>query len=654
MAIEISSSDVSAAEEFLADLLEQNIEDGRFTEGTALRDLAVKGLAFIHAYMKKENSNVKTLQSLLNITDLSDSEDPDQDRTVGAAVDALMSNWFITRKTGRFSRGTLQVRVSRRQDYVIPRNQRFLYSRNRAFFLDTDSASDLVVPATDLQAFITPQGEVAYYIMTLRLVAARTGSDYDVSPGEWQSPGTFSPYIVGGSNPEKFAGGAAQESTTDLIDRSNSAIAERSLINERTIDATLRERFGELNRLQVIGFGDAEMLRDLITEYAADLTMHVGGHYDVYLELPVTERVYEGVLGGTFARPDGVANVFRDGTVADWTATSVQVGDIIRIAAGLPEAPKDFTIREILSTELRVSEGRPFSEATDETASNVDYFIYRPLFGTDYQVMPAVGVNTTGITSRSVATSGRILLPGSPVYDILDVAIIDPDTGDPNINGADNFVHFPVRQNVAPFLTVEPELLNFQVINPEPGTSQSSQQFMELLLPASYDGKTVRVTYETLSGYSSVDQFMKDRFERILVSSSLGRGFHPVYLNFRVRYSLKPTATGTVDNIALRQTLVSFINEFSPNDVIDTSDIVAEVRKFSADIGIVYPLTITYDLISPDGNLVQFQSTDVVEVTTAKVVTDDAPYFTKPVDLGLTDRVIRYRTTYSRVTVEQV
>lgn len=654
MAIEISSDDVTAAESFLASLLEQNIEDGRFTEGTALRDLAVKGLAFIHSYMKKENATVQTLQSLLNINNLATTSDPQQDRTVSTAVDSLLSNWFLTRKVGRFSRGTLQVRVSRQQDYVIPNDQRFVYSRNVSFFLDTSTTDDLVVPASDLQPFIDTEGNTQYYIMTLRLVAARTGDAFNVSPAEWQSPGTFSPYIQGASNVEKFSGGAAKETTSDLIIRANSAIAERSLINERSIAATLQERFGELNRLQVIGMGDPEMYRDLITEYAAELTMHAGGHYDVYVELPITQATFEGVLGGSFTRPDGIVNIFRDGTITDWTATSVQVGDIIRIASGLPEAPKDFTIREVLPSELRVSEERPFSEVLDGTGSFADYFIYRPLFGADYQVLPAVGVNTTGVTANTVINSGRILLPGNPVYDTIDVAVINPDPGDVYANGADGFVHFPSRQNDTPFLPIDPVDLNYQVVSANIGTTQSSVQFVELLLPDTYDGKTVRVTYDTIAGYSAIDEYLKDRFERILASNPLAKGFHPVYLSFAANFSMKPTATSVVDTVALRQSLVDFINEFSPNDVIDTSDIVAHIREYSSDIGTVYPLIINYTLYSPDGNVVQFATEDIVSVSTDKVDEDDADFFQEPSELGISDRVIRYLTTFDRVSVEQI
>lgn len=654
MAIEISSTDVSEAEAFLATLLEENIEDGRFTEGTALRDLAVKGLAFIHAYMQKENETVRTLQSLRNITNLGTSTDPNLDRAVSSAVDALLSNWFITRKTGTFARGVLYVRVSRRQDYVIPSTTRFLYTRDLSFFLDSDTATDIIVPASDLQANITGTGEVESYTLTLRVKASRTGGEYNVAPSEWDSAGGFSPFIVGAANTATFSGGDTKETTDALITRANSAIAERSLISERTLTATLTQNFAELSRLYVAGFGDPEMLRDLITEFATELNTHVGGHYDVYVELPVAERVYEGVLGGSFARPDNIANIFRDATVTDWTATNVQVGDIIRVSDGLAEAPKDFVVREILAAELRISEIRPFSEATDETSANVSYYIYRPLFGADTQILPVTGTNTTGVTSRSVSNSGRILLPGNPVYDIIDVAVIDPDPSDPAINGADGFVHFPVRQNTTPFLTLEPSGLNFQVISSVVGTSQSADQFMELLLPAFYDGKTVRVTYEALSGYESVDTYLKDRFERILASNPLAKGFHPVYLNVNVQYKTLVNPTGTVDEAGLRDAIVEYINSFSPNEVIDTSDVIAAIRSFDTNIGAVLPLTITYDLISPDGNIIQFTTADTVSVSSDKVIAEDAALLSNPLELGLTDNVIRYRTTFDRITVEQV
>ena len=158
MAIEISATDVANAEEFIATLLTENIENGLFTEGTALRDLVVKAFSFIFAHISKENEEVRTLQSLLTVQNVA-TGDPDTDRTVADSIDAIMSNWFVTRKVGSFSRGILTIEVSRRQDYVVPGNNRFLYDRSRAYFPDVvDPTVSIIVPAANLVPVIGETG----------------------------------------------------------------------------------------------------------------------------------------------------------------------------------------------------------------------------------------------------------------------------------------------------------------------------------------------------------------------------------------------------------------------------------------------------------------------------------------------------------------
>jgi hypothetical protein len=58
--------------------------------------------------------------------------------------------------------------------------------------------------------------------------------------------------------------------------------------------------------------GEPEMVRDLRTEISPAISLHVGGHYDTYLDLPETQVEENGLVGGLFARPDGLVNVFRD------------------------------------------------------------------------------------------------------------------------------------------------------------------------------------------------------------------------------------------------------------------------------------------------------------------------------------------------------
>lgn len=654
MAIEIDADDVSDAESFLETLLTEEIPSGRFTEGSALRDLVIKSMAFIFAHLRKESNTTKALQSLLTVRNIA-TVDPDVDRAVANATDAILSNWFVNRKAGDFARGLVFIEVSRRQDYVIPGNHRFNFDRTHSFYLDIpDSTQNTVIDSDDLIPVISADGVIQSYQFSVRVIAAKTGTDFNVAPGNWLSGSGFSPFANRVFSSVRFTGGKGRETTTELIERSNTAISVRNLINERSIEAVLREQFSSLNRLIVVGFGDNEMYRDRKLEFATNIQLHVGGHFDIYLELPRVQATFEGRLGDAFTRPDNLINIFRDETnVTDWTATNVQLGDVIRVASGLDEAPKDFVIKVITETELQVSTNTPFSAATDEDGTFIGYYIYRPLFTADTQILPAIGTYATGQTSRQSAVDNRILLPGGPVYDILDVAITDPDAGDPYIDPSDGYVHFPVRSNETPNAVVSQQYLEYQLVNENPTYGQSQLAVNELYLESSFNGKNVRVTYDTLAGLDTIHSYVTDRFNRVLSGNVLAKGFHQVYLSMTVPYRLKKTATTTVDEDALRDAIVSYINDFDPNDVIDVSDISFVTRSFSDQIGAVLPFTIDYVLIVPDGRTIKYTTSDQVTLISANISdTGDNVALDNPEALSVSDKTVRYITTLDRILVD--
>ena len=398
--------------------------------------------------------------------------------------------------------------------------------------------------------------------------------------------------------------------------------------------------------------GDPEMLRDRRLDAATGINLHVGGYYDTYVELPRVQTIFEGQLGGSFARADGRITTFRDSTIADWENEDLTLGDILRITDGLPEAPQDFVITEITETELRVSTLNPFSLDSAAAGTFVEYYIYRPLFGPDLQILPTVSVNTQGQTSSQMQTPNRVLLPGGAHYDIIDVAVINPDAGDPNINLADGFVHFPVRSNEFPNFVTSQEALEFQIVNSDPATAQSALSVEELRLVNTYDGRTVRVTYETLPTLNTISAYVRNRFRRVLAGNIMIKGMHPVYLAMQVPYRLKKNATALIDETGLVNAIVDYINTFDPNDIIDISDIYQTVRNFDANIEAVTPFLIVYTLIAPDGRVITYTTDDEVTLSADKILDTSANGdLSNPTSLGISDRIVRYMTTVSRITV---
>lgn len=646
MAIEITAADVTNAEEFLAAVVSDRVPDGRFTDGTALRDLCIKALAVVSAQHRKDNTRTQSLQSLLRVRELARTEN---DPAVDDAADALLSNLFFTRTPGMYARGQVTIFVSRKQDYVIPRTSQIFYDRSLVFY--PDATADIVIPATSVTPITDSTGRIAAYSFNLRVIAAKTGAQYNVFPAVWAGNGGFSPYVTRVVSSTRFDGGTARQSTVDYIDQARSAIAVRNLINERSVLATLPQRFPAATNILVVGMGDPEMQRDQVVELAAGIDLHVGGHFDIYADMPVAQTQFEAVVGGVFTRPDGVINVFDDTGIPDWTATDVQVGDVIRITAGLAEVPRDYPIREIRASEMYVSERYGFPE----TATGLSYYIYRPLFGPDVQILPALGLNTTGFTAPTVQTDNRIVLPAGPVYDIVDVAVTNPDPADPGINDPDRYVHFFERVNVTPVLDgVNPAQYQFRIVGRSPVDGQSSRAFVELELPPGYNGKRVRVSYVTQAGFTAVDTFVRDRYERVLCANVQYKARHPVYLSVRIGYSLSPLAQATVDELRLRQSIVSYINTFDPRDVLDVSDISAHVKNFSANIGTVYAFDIDYTLLAPNGQVYDFVTEDIVAMRPDKAIPTTTVSLSELLAMGVSDRTVRYQTRLERVQVEQI
>jgi hypothetical protein len=91
-----------------------------------------------------------------------------------------------------------------------------------------------------------------------------------------------------------------------------------------------------------------------------------------------------------------------------------------------------------------------------------------------------------------------------------------------------------------------------------------------------------------------------------------------------------------VDQEEAAAAVASHINSFDPNDDLDVSDISSFMRQTYSDIGAVYPLTAYYTLSAPDGQQLEFSTTDIISIfsTTSNGVTIvNAADITPPQDL---------------------
>jgi len=744
--ITIVEQDRLDAENLLEQFLGDNMPDADLGRGSAMRDFAITAMSLVYAFLRKESDLTRQRQSLLLLGE-------DEGDEVDDAVDEILSNWFLERKTGRKSRGVVTVYFSQLTDVTVRRNDIFYKTNTLPFVIDSDEdlayGSDDMVPVTDTT------GAVTEYALRVPVIAAEVGANYDIEPGPFVNFTKFSPYATRVENTTTFSGAASTESTEEMLDRAPTAISTRDLNSPRSIDSVLKEEFTDVDDVTVVGYGDTEMMRDLIVEEATGLRIHAGGYTDSFLRSPITEsEEFTGVIASEFTDPRAGYYVLRDDTISDFTTLGISVGDILRIYDNLPGSEAaEYVLHEITPYGVMVprrsqfplelpevedsyddGEVGPSTGATDRlvstlytfTAADVGKWIrIKDSTGSDGTWLidavatapnnwadlvdadgnpAAFAADETGLTwdlctrvveysignnassydnlvsrrlsgrfTKSIQRYGRVLLPAKPIYRITDVYIEDSTDPDLSVSGR---ITFPNRVNLAegaleeprpnPGDPLDPALLQYRVFGHNPNESFSGWQLMELQVnwdvPSGeenrFDGKTLHVVYDTLSGYDSVWAYMVSTNRRITCGSVIPRGLYPVYVNMNIRYKLAKMATDTLDEDAATTALVAFINDFDTQEDLDVSDIAAFLRANYDVIGYIEPITAYYELLSPDGRVIYYKTTDQIIIDPDKHDPGYSGYdynrLDDPAEYGVSDNTVRYLTASDLITFEAI
>jgi len=260
---------------------------------------------------------------------------------------------------------------------------------------------------------------------------------------------------------------------------------------------------------------------------------------------------------------------------------------------------------------------------------------------------------------------GRVLLPAKPIYRVKNVSFSSAT----NPYAVSGRVNFPNRVNVEPAYTANPEDLQYQLVSGAPNESLSGWQTMKLDVGWASDkdyfnGEQLEVEYDTLTGYEAIWSFMLAGDRRIICGSVIPKGLNPVYLSMNVEYSLAKTAAGSLDHAEAAEALAEFINNFDANEDMDVSDISAYLRQEFSVVGYVAPLTIDYQLLAPDGRVIYYRTTDLVDLDSSKIIDPNTSVYpsagkpelllTDPLAIGVSDNTVRYLADSDLITFTQL
>lgn len=210
--------------------------------GSALRDLFVSPLVMLLEPLRAEIDFLRKQRSINDVTTLTEDE-----------LDAILENVFALRKDGTYSLAVV----------------RLYFSTARAFSVDgsvifsTDAGVEFLPqqPLNFLANQFNRTGNLYYVDVPVRSVLASAGSN--VAIGEIRFVRNIEG-VVRVTNLAPSTGGVTRETNDEFAVRAERAISERSLNTQRGVETSIRNTFEDIVSVDVVGYGDPEMQRDIL------------------------------------------------------------------------------------------------------------------------------------------------------------------------------------------------------------------------------------------------------------------------------------------------------------------------------------------------------------------------------------------------------
>jgi hypothetical protein len=268
-------------ETFFVERLEEEIEDIDVSPFSGLRDLAIRAYTVMSEPLRREIRGVKLTQSLNNYQTMTREE-----------LNALLGNYFTSLQAGQISTGTVRMFFPSPQSVIVTPLTQFSSGDGLNFF------PTVAQSISSTQMAFNASGDLFYFDVLVQAESA--GETYNVAAGDVNTVVGISGALRV-SNLTRFQNGLAEETKEEAVARTLNSITIRNLITDRGVKFVLPENFPAVDTIQVIGFGDDEMLRDVIKgpttisdvpggiigdanpDLALGQEVHIGGKTDVYI-----------------------------------------------------------------------------------------------------------------------------------------------------------------------------------------------------------------------------------------------------------------------------------------------------------------------------------------------------------------------------------
>ena len=338
-------------------------------DGEAMADFLIKPMEVLLDPIIREITFLRNNKSLASPELLSPEE-----------ADSLMGNFFVSRTRGDKSVGMVRALFNSPVAVSIGPSNTASTDDGLNFYPTSPqeiSAEAMLFNQTGNQFYF----DIAYE-------AEDEGDDYNVDTGKITSIADLQA-AVKVTNLIRFRDGIPREDTIAFVERGEISLTERSLVVLRGVLARLFDQFGDLQHLQVVGFNDSEMLRDILT----------GGGLGTIIMYDIDGATSDDGDG------DGYSNLFQSPT-GNFISKIGSVGDVSDYI--LTVADKDYDIAAVVSDQyLKIVGCGEFSLTLPDNLTGVPFYIRK----------------------NTITLSG---MPGG---------IINPNVGNGTVEFGDNEVH---------------------------------------------------------------------------------------------------------------------------------------------------------------------------------------------------------------------
>lgn len=602
--------------------------------GVPTTGLLIEPLSVILQPVIDELTIVQASQSILTILESSDPDAFPED-----IVDGLAANAFVERNPGSIGSDVQRIRFFEPQAFSAQQGVLIFRGSNGQRYSNSEALA-----VTSPEMSLNQEGTL--YFIDIPIVALEEGTDFNADAGSITTMEAEPAGVANVTNLFGIADGRSRETNTELIDRIKVAVTVRALVTGRGIIVTLTENFTTIEEIEPIGFGDAEMMRDIV------YNVHIGGNVDVYIKNPsftssskdifalevdvsrqapssaTVAALNSGVgyfLGKFPIDRINVAPVVRtidsiftydDGI--DYTITDLD-GQLFRIGGGsifhISGTAGVITSTKILNKVGAFALVRPGMiltisspgtvSGTYTVKSKIDNdnieiygnFAVASETGIIYQVddLLVVSFEYNPITidvikeSRS-AERDDYTITEVPLMYIESIEVLDPISGDPTGILLSSNAGFGAGGFGAGGYGVG-NGGDFKFVVDEPTLRHSEREDNYIEVSSLFIGTSVRVNYQYANAIPPIQAFMDDRNNQSETASLLARHFIPVYVDGGVPivYDIPTAAASTAISVANMTTLVKAliddINEAGDLELSDIVDVLYDNGATRVDLG---------------------------------------------------------------------